>query len=81
MAQTILVTGVLRYFNPVGAHASGLIGEDSHGTPNNLMPYVVHVAMGRLKVLPVFGADYPAPDGTGIHGAGSGGPPTTCPAQ
>ena len=58
---------ILRYFNPVGAHASGLIGEDPRGTPNNLMPYISRVAVGRLERLPVFGNDYPTPDGTGIR--------------
>ena len=59
--------GVLRYFNPVGAHASGLIGEDPHGTPNNLLPYISQVAVGRLRELAVFGDDYPTPDGTGVR--------------
>jgi UDP-glucose 4-epimerase len=58
---------LLRYFNPVGAHASGLIGEDPLGTPNNLMPYVARVAAGDLPVLRVFGDDYPTADGTGIR--------------
>lgn len=58
---------LLRYFNPVGAHPSGLIGEDPRGTPNNLMPYVAKVAAGRLPYLRVFGNDYPTPDGTGIR--------------
>lgn len=58
---------LLRYFNPAGAHASGLIGEDPAGVPNNLMPYVAQVAAGRLKELPVYGNDYPTPDGTGIR--------------
>ena len=58
---------LLRYFNPVGAHASGLIGEDPNGIPNNLMPYVAQVAAGRLAELSVFGADYPTPDGTGVR--------------
>ena len=58
---------VLRYFNPVGAHASGLIGEDPNGTPNNLMPYVCQVAVGRLPALSVYGDDYPTPDGTGVR--------------
>jgi len=60
-------TGCLRYFNPVGAHASGLIGEDPRGTPNNLMPYVAQVAVGRRDRLQVFGNDYPTPDGTGVR--------------
>jgi UDP-glucose 4-epimerase len=58
---------ILRYFNPVGAHESGLIGEDPRGTPNNLMPYVAQVAIGRRPRLQVFGADYPTPDGTGVR--------------
>jgi UDP-glucose 4-epimerase len=57
----------LRYFNPVGAHPSGLIGEDPRGTPNNLMPYVAQVAVGRRERLQVFGADYDTPDGTGVR--------------
>ena len=59
--------GVLRYFNPVGAHPSGLIGEDPAGLPDNLMPYVAKVAAGQLPVLSVFGDDYPTPDGTGVR--------------
>ena len=58
---------LLRYFNPIGAHPSGLIGEDPAGIPNNLMPYIAQVAVGRLPVLSVFGNDYPTPDGTGIR--------------
>ncbi|MCL2876588.1 MAG: UDP-glucose 4-epimerase GalE [Betaproteobacteria bacterium] len=58
---------LLRYFNPVGAHASGLIGEDPRGIPNNLMPYVAQVAVGRRDELSVFGGDYPTPDGTGMR--------------
>ena len=57
----------LRYFNPVGAHESGLIGEDPQGVPNNLMPYIAQVAVGRLPRLRVFGDDYPTPDGTGVR--------------
>ncbi|MDR2861164.1 MAG: UDP-glucose 4-epimerase GalE [Syntrophobacterales bacterium] len=57
----------LRYFNPVGAHESGLIGENPVGTPNNLMPYIARVAAGALKELSVFGSDYPTPDGTGVR--------------
>lgn len=57
----------LRYFNPVGAHESGLIGEDPRGTPNNLMPYVAQVAVGRRPKLQVFGADYDTEDGTGVR--------------
>ncbi len=59
--------GVLRYFNPVGAHSSGLIGEDPQGVPNNLMPFVAQVAVGRRASLSVFGNDYPTPDGTGVR--------------
>ena len=58
---------LLRYFNPVGAHASGRIGEDPDGLPNNLMPFVSQVAVGRLPRLRVFGDDYPTPDGTGVR--------------
>jgi len=58
---------LLRYFNPVGAHESGLIGEDPGGTPNNLMPYVSQVAVGRRSELQIFGGDYPTPDGTGVR--------------
>jgi UDP-glucose 4-epimerase len=58
---------LLRYFNPVGAHASGRIGEDPKGIPNNLVPYISRVAVGQLDELPVFGNDYPTPDGTGIR--------------
>jgi UDP-glucose 4-epimerase len=58
---------LLRYFNPVGAHESGLIGEDPNGTPNNLMPYISQVAVGRLPRLSVFGDDYPTVDGTGVR--------------
>ena len=57
----------LRYFNPVGAHESGLIGEDPQGMPNNLMPFVAQVAVGRRESLRVFGGDYPTPDGTGVR--------------
>ena len=56
---------LLRYFNPIGAHESGKIGEDPNGVPNNLMPYITQTALGRLKELHVFGNDYPTPDGTG----------------
>lgn len=59
--------GLLRYFNPVGAHVSGRIGEDPNDIPNNLMPYVAQVAVGRLPELSVFGNDYPTPDGTGVR--------------
>jgi UDP-glucose 4-epimerase len=58
---------ILRYFNPVGAHPAGLIGEDPNGVPNNLMPSVAQAATGKLKELRVFGADYPTPDGTGVR--------------
>jgi len=58
---------LLRYFNPVGAHESGLIGEDPHGVPNNLMPYIAKVAVGNLAELSVFGNDYPTHDGTGVR--------------
>jgi len=58
---------LLRYFNPVGAHPSGRIGEDPRGIPNNLVPFLLQVAVGRLKALRVFGADWPTPDGTGVR--------------
>jgi len=58
---------LLRYFNPIGAHPSGLIGEDPNGIPNNLMPYITQVAVGKLKELRVFGNDYPTVDGTGVR--------------
>lgn len=58
---------LLRYFNPVGAHSSGLIGEDPNGIPNNLLPYITQVAIGRLQQLQVFGDDYSTPDGTGVR--------------
>lgn len=58
---------LLRYFNPIGAHESGLIGEDPNGIPNNLMPYITQVAIGKLKELKIFGNDYPTRDGTGIR--------------
>lgn len=58
---------ILRYFNPIGAHESGRIGEDPNGIPNNLMPYITQVAAGRLKCLGVFGNDYPTHDGTGVR--------------
>src|SRR5699024_6779898 len=58
---------LLRYFNPVGAHESGLIGEDPNGEPNNLMPYIAQVAVGKRPQLRVFGDDYPTPDGTGVR--------------
>jgi UDP-glucose 4-epimerase len=59
--------GILRYFNPVGAHPSGLIGEDPQGVPDNLMPYVAQVAVGKREFLNVWGNDYPTPDGTGVR--------------
>ncbi|MCF6291276.1 MAG: UDP-glucose 4-epimerase GalE [Desulfobacterales bacterium] len=59
--------GLLRYFNPVGAHESGRIGEDPRGIPNNLVPYIAQVAVGRLPELFVYGNDYPTPDGTGVR--------------
>ena len=58
---------LLRYFNPVGAHESGLIGEEPNGIPNNLVPYIAQVAEGRREQLSVYGADYPTPDGTGLR--------------
>ena len=58
---------LLRYFNPLGAHKSGLIGEDPNGIPNNLMPYITQVAVGRRDELSVYGDDYDTPDGTGIR--------------
>ncbi|KKB40902.1 UDP-glucose 4-epimerase GalE [Bacillus thermotolerans] len=58
---------LLRYFNPVGAHESGLIGESPNGVPNNIMPYITQVAKGRLEKLKIFGSDYPTEDGTGIR--------------
>ncbi|MGE4282229.1 MAG: UDP-glucose 4-epimerase GalE [Clostridia bacterium] len=58
---------LLRYFNPIGAHESGLIGEDPNGIPNNLMPFIAQVAIGKLKELKVFGNDYDTPDGTGVR--------------
>jgi UDP-glucose 4-epimerase len=59
--------GILRYFNPVGAHLTGLIGEDPQGTPNNLMPFVAQVAVGRRACLNVWGNNYNTPDGTGVR--------------
>lgn len=67
VAEPAWQTACLRYFNPVGAHESGRIGEDPRGTPNNLMPYVAQVAVGRRERLSVFGNDYPTPDGTGVR--------------
>ncbi len=66
-AEPAWQTACLRYFNPVGAHESGAIGEDPRGVPNNLMPYVAQVAIGRRPRLQVFGHDYPTPDGTGVR--------------
>ncbi|MDE2607603.1 MAG: UDP-glucose 4-epimerase GalE [Burkholderiales bacterium] len=67
LAQPAWRIATLRYFNPVGAHPSGLIGEDPAGIPNNLMPYVTQVAVGLRPYLNVFGSDYPTPDGTGVR--------------
>ena len=58
---------LLRYFNPIGAHKSGRIGENPNGIPNNLMPYITQVAIGKLPALSVFGDDYDTPDGTGVR--------------
>lgn len=58
---------ILRYFNPIGAHKSGLIGESPNGIPNNIMPYISQVAVGKLSILSVYGDDYPTPDGTGVR--------------
>lgn len=66
-ADNTLDICILRYFNPIGSHESGLIGENPQGIPNNLMPYVVRVASGELKELSVFGNDYNTPDGTGVR--------------
>lgn len=66
-AQPEWKIAILRYFNPVGAHESGLIGEDPQGIPNNLMPFVAQVAIGRREKLSVWGSDYPTPDGTGVR--------------
>ena len=66
-AEPKLNIAILRYFNPVGAHKSGTIGEDPNGIPNNLMPYITKVAIGELKQLRVFGNDYPTHDGTGVR--------------
>ncbi len=62
-----LNVAILRYFNPIGAHESGLIGEDPSGIPNNLVPYIAQVAVGKLEKLHVYGDDYPTPDGTGVR--------------
>lgn len=66
-ADPNLEATILRYFNPVGAHESGQIGEDPNGTPNNLLPYVAQVAVGKLNSVGVFGDDYDTPDGTGVR--------------
>ncbi|MEG2931731.1 MAG: UDP-glucose 4-epimerase GalE, partial [Ruthenibacterium sp.] len=66
-ADKSLNVALLRYFNPIGAHESGLIGEDPNGIPNNLVPYIAKVAVGTLKEVHVFGNDYPTPDGTGVR--------------
>ena len=67
VANPELEVSILRYFNPIGAHASGTIGEDPNGTPNNLLPYVAQVAVGKLNEVGVFGDDYDTPDGTGVR--------------
>ena len=66
-AESAWRVALLRYFNPVGAHPTGLIGEDPQGIPNNLLPYVAQVAVGRREFLQVWGNDYPTPDGTGVR--------------
>ena len=66
-ADPNLNVALLRYFNPIGAHPSGLIGENPNGIPNNLMPYIARVAAGKLPCLSVYGDDYPTPDGTGVR--------------
>ena len=66
-ADPCLMVALLRDFNPIGAHKSGLIGEDPNGIPNNLMPYIAKVAVGKLEKVHVFGNDYPTPDGTGVR--------------
>lgn len=66
-ADPTLNVALLRYFNPIGAHESGLIGEDPNDIPNNLVPYIAQVAVGKLEKLHVFGSDYPTPDGTGVR--------------
>lgn len=67
VAEAGFSVGLLRYFNPIGAHESGLIGENPNGIPNNLLPYVTQVAIGKLEKLSVFGSDYPTVDGTGVR--------------
>jgi UDP-glucose 4-epimerase len=66
-AQPEIGVAILRYFNPVGAHPSGFIGENPNGTPNNLMPYIADVALGKKEKLFIYGNDYPTPDGTGLR--------------
>ena len=66
-ADPTMNVALLRYFNPIGAHESGLIGEDPNGIPNNLVPYIAKVAVGTLETVHVFGNDYPTPDGTGVR--------------
>lgn len=66
-ADPTLNIALLRYFNPIGAHPSGLLGEDPNGLPNNLMPYITQVAVGKLPELRIWGNDYPTPDGTGVR--------------
>jgi UDP-glucose 4-epimerase len=67
VSDSDMSVAVLRYFNPIGAHKSGLIGEDPNGIPNNLLPYIAQVGIGKLKALSVFGNDYPTHDGTGVR--------------
>ena len=67
IADSSFNAAILRYFNPIGAHESGLIGEDPNGIPNNLVPYITQVAVGKLKKLKVYGNDYPTQDGTGVR--------------
>jgi UDP-glucose 4-epimerase len=66
-ADPVFNIALLRYFNPVGAHPSGRIGDDPRGIPNNLVPYIAQVAVGKLPELQIFGNDYPTPDGTGVR--------------
>ena len=66
-ANPKLSVTLLRYFNPIGAHESGIMGEDPKGIPNNLLPYIAQVAVGKLEKVHVFGNDYPTPDGTGVR--------------
>lgn len=67
VANSNIKSVILRYFNPIGAHSSGLIGDDPNGIPNNLLPYISRVVTGKLEYLNVFGNDYPTPDGTGVR--------------